>query len=446
MATGTPHTEPLTRCLSQAFSSPPDVVHTSALSCIVADLKKEGISVNHKISWVHPETGRKYDLFPMEQGNKVIQLVCVPKSSSLPGVDATSASCLFIKGSILDNFTTVPSRSGGRPIRVENAVFGALKFLIFMDGVRNLKDTEENRKLLGDNLYRVVRGVVREVENQKAKGKKEYDADPLYAYCKEQVAKIPEEQPAMDVPALVAAYEAQAAKIEPLLAVCQPLTAKTVGRSVIFSLIDTFGDTRWAVDEKAVAYVRTYACMHNFGQTAVFCLMRDTKMEISYVDDLWALQIPKSELPGELDTFKWNGPGYNVEQNNDFLVAALSPVLDRKLQRANVEARSVVVSIIQKTADKLKHGSSGSPAKRSKSEPTSDGEYVPTTPTLEPFSDTYLCQVGWFNWFNKHVASEGTNILVPALALSESEILCLGQVVEGNISAADIMETLMLSA
>lgn len=375
------------------------------------------------------DSARTYRVYVVEKEGKVVQVVSVPDCKSIPAVAERDAACAFIKGSVLDNFTKIILFNGMK-VSIECCIFGALKLCMCMAGVRALPETPENLKLLADNVMAVAQGVVAEVEKQQSKGKTLYDEQPIYRYCRELISDAPVY---FSYEELKGIYERQAHNLLEMLPYAEPLLAKTVGRFVIYDLIK---DDWERVNETAVALVRAYAltCAHDkhAGEIALGCCLA-THQEVSYVDDLWALKVAKSDLPSELDTFK-------AEAVTEEMARVLNNLgAPRKLLRANAEAFAKVKASFLFAAGRIQEAA----APVVKKAKVDGADAMEDADPAEQGAVKFLKDIGYDRWFNEQVACEGTSIFAPCPQMSAGSVAYVADAINGHCGAKDLLDMLL---
>ena len=387
-------------------------------------LHAEGIVVDHEFVHRHAVLPESFATFVLRKNDKVVKVVAVHKFHLAEGPAKFGRSAAgFIKGALDDNFTPV-LRIGGPPMlmRVENAVFGACKLLLEHSVVAAMEDTPENLDLLRDHVNKPASMIVAMAAKQTSKGKQEYLVDKLVAFCKD---KVYDKDSMTSVAAAKDAFKARLGDFLPLLADCEPLTAKTLGRAVIFKpCMDAWEDPDLCLPLRAIALTRRYICMHDFGQSALFAMI-DVANEFSYVDARYAHKVDDVGLPGELDVFlagSYDQGEVNVRM--DSILGDDHRVLAQANQMAAGDVRKIYAACVSDEP--------GSPLKRQKTAVLLDDHPA----------DAVLDKIGFFKWFDEHVAAPGTSILAPVPCISREQARCIGDGVVGAYSVHDVLSVL----
>jgi len=221
------------------------------------------------------------------------------------------------------------------------------------------------------------------------------------------------------------AFKARLDDFLPLLADCEPLTAKTLGRAVIFKpCMNAWEDPELCLPLRAIALTRRYICMHDFGQSALFAMI-DVANEFSYVDARYAHKVDDFGLPGELDVFL--AGSYDQRE----VVVRMDSILGDD-HRVLAQANQMAAGDVRKIYAACVSDEPGSPLKRQKTAVLLDDHPA----------DAVLDKIGFFKWFDEHVAAPGTSILAPVPCISKEQARCIGDGVAGAFSVHDVLSVL----
>lgn len=386
---------------------------------ICRSLIASGVTADSKFLYVAND-GSLYHVYVVYQDAKPMQVTALLMRKAGDQLVEQEARVAFIKPYIEDNFP----RFGG--ICVECCVFGGLKYLCFLDYAKNLPGTGDDCDVLMRAAYSVVDGVLAQAAKDAAKGKPYVDADPLVAYCR-SVSRIPlETLEEMNIEGLRELHLEQSKSILAFLPAANPAIAKAVGRSVPFASLAKFKDPELALDVCAVSLARTYLCLQNFEQTALF-LLTDVSKEISDCDDIWADKIAPHACPGLLDFFDPSKDAHDSVKVHEVLRIIAAPGTKR-LGQANDAARHHVGSAV---VDLIEYKYFTTPAQ-------------PFDLAVPSAAEKELARLGWYGWFDEHVAKTRTymsdRIFSPAVA--DDQLIALYQTVMRDISMQDVMELL----